>query len=287
MKQGRRMMRRYLQKGGVAFGIFAVCAGLLLSSPLLFPTWNREECRTKILDEENQFSPQVPEEESSAAEWEALLTLPAPSSDPVLPERHEILDFPVVYQLPQLPTGCEITALTMVLQYYGLPADKVEMATRYLPTLPARFVYGEDGRRYGGDLVHYFVGDPTTENGYICGAPALVQAANHFLSDEGSALQAMDGTGTSLEQLYQWVSQDRPVVVLVTIGMNDRNPTRGWYTQEGTYVEWSTNDHGAVLIGYTPDRVILADPLAGRVEYSRAQFEEVFLSRGSQCVALE
>ncbi len=52
-------------------------------------------------------------------------------------------------------------------------------------------------------------------------------------------------------------------------------------------MEWSTNDHGAVLIGYTQDTVTIADPIAGMVEYSRTQFEEVFASRGSRCVILE
>lgn len=37
-------------------------------------------------------------------------------------------DFPIIIQNPELPTGCEITALTMVLNYYGYPADKIVMA---------------------------------------------------------------------------------------------------------------------------------------------------------------
>lgn len=44
-------------------------------------------------------------------------------------------------QMQELPTGCEVTALTMVLNYYGYTIDKVTMATE---------------------------GDPTTELGYIC-----------------------------------------------------------------------------------------------------------------------
>ena len=97
----------------------------------------------------------------------------------------------------------------------------------------------------------------------------------------------MDRTGASAEELYELVSQDTPVVVWVTIGMADRRATKGWYTQTGEYMEWSTNDHGAVLIGYTQDTVTIAHPSAGMVEYNRTQFEEVFASRGSRCVILE
>ena len=52
-------------------------------------------------------------------------------------------------------------------------------------------------------------------------------------------------------------------------------------------MDWSTNDHGAVLIVYTETTVTIADPISGRMEYDREQFEEVFRSRGSQCVVLE
>ena len=62
---------------------------------------------------------------------------------------------------------------------------------------------------------------------------------------------------------------------------------RGWYTEDGDYVDWSTNDHGAVLIGYTEETVLIADPLAGIVEYDRQAFEAVFASRGNQCVVIQ
>ena len=64
------------------------------------------------------------------------------------PDTYLISDFEVELQMPELPTGCEITALTMALNYYGCPADKVEIAERYLPTVPADLYYGDDGRLY-------------------------------------------------------------------------------------------------------------------------------------------
>lgn len=204
------------------------------------------------------------------------------------PESYEIENFPILYQMPELPTGCEITAMTMVLNYYGLLAEKVEMATEYLPTLLSAETYvGEGGRMYGDDLNQYFIGDPTTQNGVICGTGAIITAANNFLLDHGSTLRATDQTGTVVEELHHMVSRDIPVMVWCTIGMEDRSPAQGWYTETGTYVDWSRNDHGAVLIGYSPDTVIIADPISGIVEYGREQFESVFASRQLQCVILE
>ena len=189
----------------------------------------------------------------------------------------------MVYQLPELPTGCEITALTMALQYYGLDADKTEMAADYLPTSPSTNRYtGSDGRVYGIDLDAYFVGNPFDDSGMICGPAAIVTAANGFLADQGSSLQAADCTGASPDALYALVEQNTPVVVWVTIGMTPRQPAQmSWYTETGKYVDWTNNDHCAVLVGYTDSSVWIADPLAGLVEYSKTSFERVFASRGT------
>lgn len=199
----------------------------------------------------------------------------------------QIDDFPIIYQMPELPTGCEITALTMAINYYGYPADKTVMASEYLTTASANRYYGADGRLYGTDMNEYFIGDPFTEGGIICGTGAIVTAADGYLADAGSALRAHDITGSSPEELYRRVSSGQPVVVWVTVSMADRRATQGWYTENGDYVDWSTNDHGAVLIGYTDTTVTIADPISGRIEYDREQFEEVFASRGNRCVVLE
>lgn len=205
-----------------------------------------------------------------------------------MPESYLIEDFPIIYQLPELPTGCEITAMTMVLNYYGLPADKITMATAYLPTLYSTGTYyGSDGLMHGNDLNEYFIGDPMSDQGIACGTGAIVTAANDYLEDSRSSIEAVDMTGTPAEELYQLVSEDTPVVVWCTIGMVYRTTEQGWYTESGEYVDWGNNDHGAILIGYSPDTVTIADPLAGQIEYSKEQFEEVFASRDNRCVILQ
>ena len=209
------------------------------------------------------------------------------SNSEEVPASYQIEQFDVIFQMPELPTGCEITAMTMALRYYGLDADKVVMATDYLPTVPLSLQYGNDGLLYGPDINQYFVGNPATGEGYICGTTAITTAVNQYLQDAGSFLRAVDKTGSSIEELYHMVSQNTPVVVWITISMTERNINGGWYTQTGEYVDWATNDHGAVLIGYTQDSVTLADPISGIVTYSREAFEHVFESRGNQCVILQ
>lgn len=197
-----------------------------------------------------------------------------------------ISDFEIIYQNPELPTGCEITALTMVLNHYGYMVDKTTMASEYLPSTTYYTYYGNDGRMYGPDLENYFVGNPFSELGTVCGAGAVVAAGNSYLEEIGSTMCAKNISGCSVEWLYQYVSKGNPVVVLVTIGMEERHSATGWYTENGDYVDWSTNDHGSVLIGWDEDKVTIACPILGIETYSREQFEKVFVERGSKAVVL-
>ena len=198
----------------------------------------------------------------------------------------QLTDFDIIEQYPELPTGCEITAMTMVLNYYGYNVDKVTMALDYMPKVQAEFYRSEDGRLMGPDLENYFVGDPTEETGYICGTGAIVTAANAYLTDVGSDMTAVAMKNAQPEELYDLIDQGTPVVIWCTINMEDRAETDGWYREDGTYMEWSTNDHGAVLIVYDEDTVTVADPIYSRITVSRVQFEKIFAERGGQCVIL-
>ena len=199
----------------------------------------------------------------------------------------QLTDFDIIEQYPELPTGCEITAMTMVLNYYGYQVNKVTMALDYMPKVQAEFYRSEDGRLMGPDLENFFVGDPTEETGYICGTGAIVTAANRYLADVGSDLTATAMKNVQPEKLYDLIDQGTPVVIWCTINMEDRAETDGWYREDGTYMEWSTNDHGAVLIGYDEDTVTVADPIYSRITVSRDQFEKIFAERGGQCVILQ
>lgn len=199
---------------------------------------------------------------------------------------YSLPSFPEVLQNPELPKGCEITALTMLLNYYGHDVDKMVLSEQYLPKARESLHQGEDGRLIGPDLNNFFIGDPKGD-GHVCGTGAIVTAANNYLEDQGSDRWVIEQNGAPPERLYQLVCHGIPVIVWVTIGMEERNTPTGWYTEEGVYVDWSTNDHTAVLVGYTENTVKIADPLEGLVEYDKDKFEAAFESRSNQCVILQ
>ena len=109
-------------------------------------------------------------------------------------------------------------------------------------------------------------------------------AANRYFEDHNSSLFAENKTGATAEELYAYVRQNIPVVVWATIDMEERGEVQGWYREDGVFMEWSNNDHGTVLIGYTEDTVILSDPITGQYEASKEDFESVYESRGCKSV---
>ena len=196
-----------------------------------------------------------------------------------------IMDMETIYQTPELPTGCEITALTMAMQYQGFDVSKTVMAEDYLPKSSNWYYVGD--KRYGPDFRQVFAGNPFRSSGYVCGAPAIATAANGFLEDAGSSWHAFDVTGTDPEDLYSLIFQDIPVVVWITIDMVNRPIAGGWYVEEtGEYLEWSKMDHCGVLMGVDDSSVTINDPISGVITASKERFESVYEQRGQQAVVI-
>ena len=158
------------------------------------------------------------------------------------------LSVPLIAQRPELPTGCEITAVTMLLQYTGARVDKVQLA-KEMP-------YDATDCNKG------FVGDPFMENGNSIYPPALINLISKY------AGHATDLTGADLATLKTQIDQNRPVVVWV--GEFD-----GFHT------------HALVLIGYEDDIVIVNDCWTNQAEkLSNQQFAEIRANLGNRAITI-
>lgn len=106
------------------------------------------------------------------------------------------LDVRLITQRPELPTGCEITAVTMMLAYSGATVDKVALA-KEMP-------FSDSDPNEG------FVGDPFTDNGDSIYPPALLKLVTKYA---GSAVNL---SGKSIDQLRDFIDKrQHPVVVWV------------------------------------------------------------------------
>ena len=166
-------------------------------------------------------------------------------------------------QHPELPTGCEITALAMVLYNYGFDADKCELAEKYL----------DKGKTGETDFNCAFVGEPSTSYSYGCYAPVIVNAANRFLESKASELRAWNISGKELNELFEFTAMDIPVMIWCTIGMK-----KGYYSTEwvinGKKLRWYACEHCTVLLGKNGDESRIADPYTGRIEKYRTSLLE-------------
>lgn len=200
----------------------------------------------------------------------------------------KVLPVSNILQKPELPTGCEITALTILLNHYGFDVDKLTMAREYLPKLD---FYSNGGVYYGADFKTTFPGDPERElNSYGCYAGCIKTAANSYLSSVGSEYSGKNTTGSDLESLlHSYIDKDVPVLIWITSdNLHESYLTDIWTTPEGEQVQWLAYEHCVVLTGYdkTSDVIYVSDPLVGNTYYDRTMIEKRFKEMGKQSLVL-
>lgn len=186
-------------------------------------------------------------------------------------------NFQAINQNPELPTGCEVTSLTMVLTYLGVSADKLDIADNYIDKGPVGST----------NFYEKFVGDPRDESSYGCYAPVIKKTANKYLSDKGSTLVASDISGKELEDLFSYIDSNTPVIVWGTVDNEEGSYTTTWNIN-GTTLRWYSPEHCMVLVGYEDDKIWVADPMHGDVRsYDRSTFKSRYNSLGKQAVVIQ
>lgn len=221
----------------------------------------------------------------SLAVEEAALLADIPSETGGLPARHR-LDVPVILQNPELPNGCEATALAMVLTYHGYNADKLSLAYDYIPLEDFVLV---DGRRTGGNPALVYPGDPGGI-GYYCLPRVVAGAANRYLSRQsGASHVGRNATGAEEDVLKAHIAAGQPVLAWCTIdGEAPRtNPDTAWYLSDTgeLYVPYS-NLHVVVLSGYDEESFYISDPQGLRDAVPIDAFMENYRQMGSRAVTM-
>lgn len=193
-----------------------------------------------------------------------------------------IINVPIINQYPELPTGCEITSITEVLNYIGFDVDKVYMQENFLAT-SYDFYHDEiSGLLYGPDPRKVFVGDPK-ESGFGCFSPVVADALNSFFTSvesENVAIELFESDQAALEEL---LDNGIPVIVWAS-----RNMKPFKYTAESEWIiegetetfRWPGNFHVLVLTGYDGGGYYFADT-DNREEMAYYQ-KSAFLTRWQQ-----
>lgn len=188
---------------------------------------------------------------------------------------HVALDVPAVYQLPELPCGCEITAAAAAVEYLGYDVTNVG--------LNDFLVQGWDIENPHEGFIGY-----CASSGWMCYVEPVASAVNSYFASIGdTSHEAVDVTGTDAATLYdEYIAEGIPVTVWVTTYLQDRDIVQSW-TVDGEEVSVSEQDHAMTLAGYTADEVVLMDPLVGDVvTYPRKSFENAYAVRGYRAMVI-
>ncbi|WP_286136802.1 C39 family peptidase [Philodulcilactobacillus myokoensis] len=127
------------------------------------------------------------------------------------------LNVPLISQRPQLPTGCEMTAVTMMLRYAGVKVNKMQVAKATV-----RSKNPNKG----------FVGDPTKASGWYVFPKGIAPVVKRYLH------HVKNMTGAQIKNLKQQINRNHPVVVWVAnfdgfpnhaVTMNGYDATRIYY----------------------------------------------------------
>ena len=184
-----------------------------------------------------------------------------------------------ILQKPELPAGPEITCLTIVLNYLGDYPDKVSLAENYL-------TIAEPGT---ASPYEAYLGDPkVAEGSYGCYAPVIVDAANRYFANKGNTRKkAVDVSGSTMEEMLDFVKNGTPVIVWTTANLEASKVTAEWEIN-GERIQWHSNEHCMVLMGYngTKETVIVADPLQGIVEFDMVKFYQRYVEQQKNAVII-
>lgn len=131
---------------------------------------------------------------------------------------------PLIAQRPELPTGCEITAVTMMLQYKGVSVTKMQLA-KAMPR--------------SSDPNKGFVGSPYKKSGWYVYPKGLMRTVKKY---GGSAKNL---TGVSFSTFKKYINANKPVVV--------------WLAGVDGFP-----NHAVTLNGYSTSRAYYNDPWTNR-----------------------
>lgn len=171
----------------------------------------------------------------------------------------KILDAPLISQLPELPRGCEVTSLAMLLADAGVKADKMQLAEEVKkdPTP----MTSQNGKTHFGNPHVGFVGDMYSFNnpGYGVYNEPIFELAERYLPGKVENI-----TGESFDSVLNKIKEDKPVWIIINATFNvlGENEFKDWDTPSGP-ISITYREHSVLVTGFDEEYIYFNDPLTG------------------------
>ena len=250
-----------------------------------------DEVEVSEMENEVEVSEMEDEVEVSEVEDEVGVSEMEDNQSKKKVDTHVISGIKGICQFPELPTGCEVTALTCLMNYWGINVGKYDMAMNYMPR---ENLFYEGDTLYGPNPIDTFVGDPSSDYGFGCFAGCLVRTFERYILTNQELMEkyiAIDLTGQSLESILQeYVAKDCPVLVIVSPYLREPYKSFTWKLEDGGTWTWETGHHAMVIYGFDLEReeVYVADSVyeSGIATYPLTSFEEVYIKKGMSAMTI-
>lgn len=182
---------------------------------------------------------------------------------------HTIQNIITINQYPKYPNGCELVALDILLNYYGINVSIDEIINE---TPKGKTPYYYNGTLYGGNPNYEFLGNPKSLSGWGIWDKGLENVANKFKPG------VINGTGMDFNDIIKLVYNDRPVIVWTSINLINPFVSKKWIVPDtGETIYWKSYNHAVVVIGYNENEIIISDPINGKIRnMNRKKFIDVY-----------
>lgn len=196
-----------------------------------------------------------------------------------------ILDVPVIKQLPELPRGCEVTSLAMLLKYRSIDVDKMQLAKEVKKDLTPYSV-DSAGKIHYGNPYEGFVGDmyDKSKNGYGVYHGPIAELARQY-----SKNAVADLTGLEFEEILYMIQIGNPVWVItnITYDVLEDSYFNIWHTPTGI-VKTTNRLHSVVITGFSKDQIYINDPLRSEknISVDREKFKKAWEQMGNQAIII-
>lgn len=214
----------------------------------------------------------------------------AKSSVSALPQSY-LIHVEAKDQYPQLPNGCEVTSLAMLLTAVGHPVSKMTLAAK-MPVDPTPLQLtsytGSNGQvvhkvQYWGNPNVGFVGNVYKAGyGYGIYNGPMTKFLNHLLPG-----RAEDLTGKPWKDILRHVATGIPVEVWTTTTFQPTTNWVTWQSPEGP-VKATPLEHAVLVVGYSPGYLYVNNPLNGQAaqKVPAAPFIQAWNQLGDQAITV-
>lgn len=193
-----------------------------------------------------------------------------------------LLDAPVIKQFPELPRGCEVTSLAMLLQYKGIDTNKMTLADEIKKNaVPLK---KEGGNIFWGHPNDGFIGDM-----YSYGNPGLgvYHKPIKELAEKYLPGQVIDLTGKEFSELMIFLSLNIPVWIITNTTYRELPDSafEKWNTPAGE-IDITYKEHSVLITGYDEKNIYFNDPITGIKNkfMNKEDFLKAWRQMGSQAV---